>query len=81
VACYLLHVLEQQDPHPYGDADVKDVVGTMPQFFCTHCQPILRLTPGDAMKCINREAPCWMHGGPQCTEKTVSPDTWDPTRQ
>jgi hypothetical protein len=57
--CYLLHVLEQQDPRPYDDADVKDVVGTMPQFFCAQHQPILRLRPGEAIKCIGREGPCW----------------------
>lgn len=60
MACYLLHVLEQQDPRPYDDPDVKDVVGTMPQFFCTRCQPIMRLKPSEATKCIDREGPCWM---------------------
>lgn len=60
--CYLLHVLEQQDPRPYDDADVKDVVGTMPQFFCTRQQPIARLRPGEAIKCMGVAGPCW--GGP-----------------
>lgn len=82
MACYLLHVLEQQDTHPYEDPDVKDVVGTMPEFYCTSCQPILRLKPSEAMKCMERQQPCWMPGGPPCTE-TAAPtiDPWDPTRQ
>ncbi len=58
--CYLLHILEQQDAQAYEDPDVKDIVGALPQFFCTHCQPIRRLIPSDAMKCIGRDAPCWM---------------------
>lgn len=57
--CYLLHIVEQQDPQPYVDPDVKDVVGALPQFYCTQCQPIRLLAPGEAMKCINRESPCW----------------------
>jgi hypothetical protein len=68
MACYLLHIVEQQDPSPYDDPDVKDVVGTMPQFFCTSCQPLLRLTPSQAVKCIGREAPCWAAGGNPCPE-------------
>jgi len=67
--CYLLHVLEQQDPRPYDDPDVKDVVGTMPQFFCTRHQPLLRLPPGEAMKCIGREAPCWKAAVPGADER------------
>lgn len=59
MACYLLHVLEQQDPRPYDDPEVKDVVGTMPQFFCTRQQPIARLGPSEAIKCIACESPCW----------------------
>lgn len=79
MACYLLHVLEKQDPDPYADPDVKDVVGTLPQFHCTKCQPILRLKPSDGIRCIDREAPCWMpDGGPVCPEVTPSADPWDP---
>ncbi|MBN1193061.1 MAG: hypothetical protein JXA36_05175 [Coriobacteriia bacterium] len=69
MACYLLHVLEQQDPSPYDDPDVKDVVGTLPQFFCAHCDPIVRLRPSDAMKCLDREEPCWMPSGGPCPQK------------
>lgn len=79
MTCNLLHVLEQQDPNPYDDPDVKDVVGTMPQFFCTKCQPILRLKPGEALKCVERNEPCWMPGGgPVCPEAPPTADQWDP---
>lgn len=82
MACYLLHVLEQQDARPYDDPDVKDVVGTMPQFFCTKCQPILRLSPGQAMKCIGLEAPCWWTPeGPPCPDAPPTADPWDPKTQ
>ncbi len=82
MACYLLHVLEQQDPQPYEDPDVKDVVGTMPQFYCTKCQPLLRLTAGQATRCIMRDEPCWMAaGGPPCPELPVTQDAWDPKSQ
>lgn len=82
MACYLLHVLEQQDPRPYDDPDVKDVVGTMPQFFCTKCQPLLRLAAGQATRCMMQEAPCWMAaGGPPCTEAPVTQDPRNPETQ
>lgn len=80
--CYLLHIVEQQDPRPYDDPDVKDIVGTMPQFYCTRCQPLLKMSPGGAMKCIERDAPCWMGpDGPPCEQKPPTPDPWDPKRQ
>ena len=69
VACTLLHVLEQQDQHPYDDPDVKDIVGTMPQFYCAHCDPLKRLKPGEAMKCIDREQPCWLPAGMICADR------------
>ena len=59
MACYLLHVLERQDQRPYDDPDVKDVVGFMPQFFCTNCDPIKRLRPSEAIRCMQLEVPCW----------------------
>ena len=60
MACYLLHVLERQDQRPYDDPDVKDVVGFMPQFYCTHCDPIKRLPPSEAVRPIPK--PPKMHG-------------------
>ena len=82
MACYLLHVLEQPDPQPYADPEVKDVVGALPQFYCTRCQPLLRLSPSEGMKCIGIAEPCWMAGGgPVCPEAEPTPDPWDPKRQ
>jgi molybdenum cofactor biosynthesis enzyme MoaA len=69
MACNLLHIVERQDPRPYEDSDVKDVVGALPQFFCTHCNPLKRLLPGEAMKCLAREAPCWMPPERICAER------------
>ncbi len=66
--CYLLHVLESPDEDPYADPDVKDVIGKVPQFYCTKCQPILRLRPSDGVKCLRRESPCWKPGGPDCPQ-------------
>ncbi|MRS12953.1 MAG: hypothetical protein EG823_07775 [Actinobacteria bacterium] len=82
MACYLLHVLEQQDEDPYQDPDVKDVVGTLPQFYCTKCQPILRLKPSEGIRCVGLEAPCWMPGGgPVCPDAPPTQDPWDPKTQ
>lgn len=67
MACYALHIVEQQDQRPYDDPDVKDLIGVMPQFFCTRCDPLLRLKPSEAMRCLGREQPCWKPGGPACT--------------
>jgi molybdenum cofactor biosynthesis enzyme MoaA len=69
VPCSLFYVLEKQDEHPYDDPDVKDVIGVMPQFFCTYCNPIKRLRPGEAMKCMGREDPCWMPADRICADR------------
>lgn len=57
--CILLHTLEQPDTAPYADPDVKDVVGALPEFYCAYCNPLRRLKPSDALKCLAEEAPCW----------------------
>lgn len=59
MTCYLLHTIEQPDEDPYADAEVRDVVGSLPRFYCAHCQPLVRLLPGEAVKCLDRAAPCW----------------------
>ncbi len=59
MSCYLIHILQEQDQHPYEDPAVKDIVGALPRFFCTRCDPIKRLLPSQAMLCIDRDAPCW----------------------
>lgn len=76
MSCYLLHVLEQQDLRPYDDPDVKDVVGTMPQFYCTRQHPIAPLRPGEAIKCIERDTPC--PDIAPAPAKPPTPDPWDP---
>jgi len=64
VPCYLLHTIEQPDSEPYADSDVKDVVGALPRFYCTKVQPIADLRPGEAVRCLDRDAPCWNPAGP-----------------
>jgi hypothetical protein len=69
VPCNLLHLLEKPDERPYDDPEVKDVIGSLPQFFCAHCDPIKRLKPSEAMKCLAREAPCWMPAESICADR------------
>ncbi len=59
LSCILLHIVEQPDREPYRDPQVKDVVGTLPEFYCAYCNPLKRLAPSEAIKCLQREAPCW----------------------
>jgi len=57
--CILLHTLEKPDIRPYDDHDVKDVVGALPEFYCAYCNPLRKLGPSRALKCLGVEAPCW----------------------
>ena len=57
--CYLLHVIEQPDPNPYADPDLKDLVGQFPVCSCTHCNPPKLLKPSEVVMCLEREEPCW----------------------
>jgi hypothetical protein len=59
MTCYLLHIMEDPDRDAYRDADLKDVVGLMPRFFCAQCQPLQPLLSSQAVKCMRRNAPCW----------------------
>jgi hypothetical protein len=59
VTCYLLHIMEDPDRDAYRDAELKDVVGLMPRFFCAQCQPLQPLVSSQAVKCMRRNAPCW----------------------
>ena len=59
MTCYLLHIMQEPDREAYEDPDLKDVVGFMPKFFCARCNPIKRLRPGEAVKCLNCDGPCW----------------------
>ncbi len=57
--CRLLHVIEQPDPNAYVDPDLKDTVGPFPSFFCAYCNPVRPLRPGESVKCLGRDEPCW----------------------
>ena len=57
--CDLLHIVADPDPEPYADPAVKDVVGHLPKFKCAHCQPLKDLPASEAIKCLDREKPCW----------------------
>lgn len=59
MACQLLHMIEQPDPGAYTDQDLKDVVGSFPRFFCTHCDPLRPLKPSETVRCLDRSEPCW----------------------
>jgi hypothetical protein len=71
VTCYLLHIMEDPDREAYRDADLKDVVGLMPRFFCAQCDPLNPIVASEAVKCMRRNAPCWKPRGTICPE---SPD-------
>ena len=66
MACSLLHIVADPDPQPYADPGVKDVVGHLPKFKCAHCDPLRPLAPSEAVKCLDREDPCWKPGGTIC---------------
>lgn len=59
MACYLLHMVEAPMADPYADPELKDLVGEFPQLFCAYCNPPRPLMPGDSVRCLDREAPCW----------------------
>lgn len=56
--CTLLHIVEQPDPRPYDDPDLKDLVGSLPRFFCSASTPPTPLRPSTAVACLGCEAPC-----------------------
>ncbi len=66
MACRLLHVVEQPSADPYADADLKDLVGQFPSFYCTACTPLRPLPAGDVVKCLDRTEPCWKPAGRVC---------------
>jgi hypothetical protein len=55
----MLHVVEQPDPTPYSDPELKDLVGQFPRCFCASCTPPRPLLPNEIARCLDREAPCW----------------------
>lgn len=57
--CYLLHMIEQPDTAAYDDPDLKDLVGELPRLFCVLSSPPRSLRPGESLRCLECEAPCW----------------------
>lgn len=70
MTCYLLHIMEDPDRDAYRDADLKDVVGLLPRFFCAQCDPLKPLVASEAVKCMRRSAPCWKPPGTVCADDT-----------
>ena len=62
--CYLLHMIESPIAQPYTDADVKDLVGQYPRLFCAQCTPPEELAPGESVRCLQRDTPCWRPDAP-----------------
>lgn len=63
MTCYLLHIVEQPEPSPYDDPELKDLVGSYPRLFCTQCQPPAPLKPSESIRCLDRDEPCWRPPG------------------
>jgi len=71
--CYLLHMIEAPNTHAYEDPNVKDIVGEYPRLFCAQCAPPLELAPGESVRCLQRDAPCWKPADQICdTPASVS---------
>ncbi len=58
--CYLLHMIEMPEPDPYRDPELKDLVGEFPRLYCARQTPPRPLAPGESVRCLDRDAPCWM---------------------
>ena len=57
--CYLLHMIEAPNRTPYAAPEMKDLVGQYPRLFCAQHTPPEELAPGDSVRCLQCEAPCW----------------------
>jgi len=66
VPCYLLHMVEMPEARPYDDPELKDLVGEFPRLFCAFCNPPRELRPGESVRCLERDAPCWKPEGRVC---------------
>jgi len=51
-------MVEQPDPRPYDDPDLKDLVGSLPRFFCASQTPPRPLRPTEAVRCLGYPVPC-----------------------
>jgi hypothetical protein len=61
--CYLLHMVEMPDERPYDDDELKDLIGEFPRLYCAQCTPPLPLRPGESVRCLDRDVPCWKPPG------------------
>jgi len=77
--CYLLHMIESPNAQPYADADVKDLVGQYPRLFCAQHTPPQELAPGESVRCLQRDNPCWKPDAPLPDEPAESPNGSDPS--
>jgi len=66
VPCYLLHMVEMPASRPYDDPELKDLVGEFPRLFCAYCTPPRELRPGESVRCLEVETPCWKGEGRIC---------------
>jgi len=66
--CYLLHMVEMPESEPYEDPDLKDLVGEFPRLYCAQCTPPRYLRPGESVRCLERETPCWKPTDRICDE-------------
>ena len=77
--CYLLHMIESPSTRPYEDADVRDLVGQYPRLFCAQCTPPQELSPGESVRCLQRDNPCWKPTAPCADESAELADASDPS--
>lgn len=66
--CYLLHMVEMPEATPYDDPELKDLVGEFPRLFCAQCARPRPLPPGESVRCLERDAPCWKPADKICDE-------------
>jgi len=52
-------MVEMPEASPYDDPELKDLVGEFPRLFCAHCTPPRELRPGESVRCLEADAPCW----------------------
>ena len=77
--CYLLHMIESPSAQPYFEPDVKDLVGQYPRLFCAQSTPPQELAPGESVRCLQRDTPCWRPSA-SADEPSVEPaDEAEPT--
>jgi hypothetical protein len=61
-------MVEMPEDEPYGDPDLKDLVGQFPRLFCAHCNPPRGLKPSESVRCLDRDVPCWKPADTICPD-------------